>query len=415
VALKQPVPAGSSIAVKWMDLTVVTVCTLAFALNLGAILTTLLTAGFAGQRDFITYWCSGVQLVHRANPYGAGHIWQLERAAGFSLASHPLIMRNAPYALLAVYPLGFFTLRVASLIWTAAMISSAWLAVRGIARTYGGVGNRANLLAIAFAPLLSCLISGQSALFPLLGLTLFLRFVNTRPWLAGASLWLCALKPQDFVPFGVVLLAWSLWRRNWQLLLGATLSFGVSIGIVWLLDPSAWREYFSMMSAANIPDQFVPCLSTLLRVAIYPESAWLQWVPMVAGCIWGLWYLWRHPGWDWLARTPLLILVSVWTAPYSWYMDQSILLVALLPVLYRPMTRPVVWSFALLSAFVEWANLFGVPLGNKVIYPLTATAWLAWYVWATWNPPLDRSTEGHRPDSSRVTAILRTSGTTVIY
>jgi len=416
MALQRLAPEGTtSVAVKAMDLIVVTVCTLAFALNVGAILTTLLTARFAGQRDFITYWCSAVQLVHHGNPYGAGSIWQLERAAGFSLASQPLIMRNAPYALLAVYPLGFFTLRIASLIWTAAMIFSAWAAVRGIAQVYGGIGHRANLLVIAFAPLLSCLISGQSALFPLLGVILFLRFVNTRRWLAGASLWLCALKPQDFVPFGVVLLSWSLWRRNWQLLLGVTLSFSISIGVVWLLDPSAWREYFAMMSAANVLDQFVPCLSTLLRVAIRPQAAWLQWVPMVAGCIWGLWYLRRSSDWDWVTRTPLLILISVWTAPYSWYMDQAILLVALLPVLYRPVARPLVWCFVLLSAVVEWANLFGVPLGNKALYPLTATAWLGWYLWATWNPPSTPRTEGSSPVLSRVTAVLPSSETTVIY
>src|SRR3569833_3881964 len=102
-------------ASKFTDFVVVTVCTLAFALNAGGILTSLLTDGFAGQRDFLTYWCSGVQLVHHENPYGEAAIGTLERSVGFSPSLQPLIMRNAPYALVVVYPLGFLTLKDASL------------------------------------------------------------------------------------------------------------------------------------------------------------------------------------------------------------------------------------------------------------------------------------------------------------
>jgi len=372
----------SETTTKVVDFVVVTVCTLAFALNAGGILTSLLTDGFAGQRDFLTYWCSGVQLVRHQNPYDEVAIGTLERSVGFSPALRPLIMRNAPYALLAVYPLGFFTLRVASLIWSACMIAAAWWSVYIIADLYGGKGNKANLFAIAFAPILSCLISGQMALFSLLGLTLFLKFIKARPFLAGASLWLCALKPQDFVPFGVVLIIWCVLRRSFAVLWGVSAALVASLAIVRALDPSAWGEYFRMMSAAGIPNAFIPCLSTMLRVAISPSATWLQWVPITGACIWAVWYLRRHREWGWLERSPLLMLVSVVAAPYSWFMDQSILLPALLPILYRRVSRAVIWSFVLFSAAVEWANIFGVPLGNKLFYPWTASIWTVWYLCA---------------------------------
>ena len=62
---------------------VVGVCTLAFALNAAGIGATLLTPNFAGQRDFVTYWSSGHQMVQRANPYDGPAILRMEHSVGF--------------------------------------------------------------------------------------------------------------------------------------------------------------------------------------------------------------------------------------------------------------------------------------------------------------------------------------------
>ena len=45
------------------EMVVVGVCTVAFALNAAGIFTTLLTDDYAGQRDFVTYWSAGRQLL----------------------------------------------------------------------------------------------------------------------------------------------------------------------------------------------------------------------------------------------------------------------------------------------------------------------------------------------------------------
>src|ERR1035438_3477979 len=97
-----------------------------------------------------------------------------------------------------------------------------------------------DVLGFTFAPALSCLISGQMALFVLLGLALFLRLHRSRPFLAGASLWLCALKPQLFLPFGVVLLAWVIVNRQTRIVLGAAAAFGFSSAVAFALDPLVW-------------------------------------------------------------------------------------------------------------------------------------------------------------------------------
>jgi hypothetical protein len=368
------------------EFAVVGICTVAFALNAAGICTTLLTDSFAGQRDFVTYWSSGHQLVHRANPYDGAAILQMELSTGYTAGLPPLIMRNAPPSLLIVLPLGFLGVRAASLLWTLLMIVSLWLSVRMIAAMHNQAGNRLNILGFTFAPALSCLISGQMALFVLLGLVLFLRLHRTRPFLAGASLWLCALKPQVFLAFGVVLLAWIIVNRYYRILLGAAAAFAFSTAVAMVLDRGVWMHYAQMMRAAELETKLIPCMSTMLRLAINPGAVWIQGVPAALGCVWALvYYLQRRHSWDWIEHGSLLMLVSVAVAPYSWFMDQAALLPAVLHALYRNRSRNLVALLALLSAGIETANFRGVPLRNAILYPWTALVWLAWYLLATRN------------------------------
>ena len=120
-----------------------------------------------------------------------------------------------------MFPLGFINPRVAWLLWSMLMLACLAVSVYLLWILYGRPRNRRYLLGLSFGPALLCLLYGQTSLFSLLGLVLFLRLHRTRPFLAGISLWLCALKPHLFLPFGVVLLAWVLVSRSYKLLAGA--------------------------------------------------------------------------------------------------------------------------------------------------------------------------------------------------
>ncbi len=365
------------------EVAVVGICTLAFALNAAGICATLLTDNFAAQRDFVTYWSAGHQLVHRADPYDGPAILRLERSVGYSADSPPLIMRNAPPSLPIVLPLGFLGVRAASLLWTLLMLASLWTAVRIIAAMHRRTASWLNLLGLTFAPALSCLISGQTALFVLLGLVLFLCLHRTHPFLAGASLWFCALKPQLFLPFAIVLLLWIIVGRRYRILLGVAAACSFSAAVAFALDPQVWVHYAHMMRAAQLETKLIPCVSTMLRLAIDPRAVWIQGIPAALGCLWALVYYYRRRSrWDWIEDGSLLMLVSVVVAPYSWFMDQAVLLPALLHALYRNRSRNLVALLALLSAAIEIANLRGVPLRNAILYSWTAPVWLAWYLLA---------------------------------
>jgi hypothetical protein len=237
-----------------------------------------------------------------------------------------------------------------------------------------------SLLGCSFAPALACLLAGQVSLFVLLGLVLFLKFHRSSPLLAGVSLWLCMLKPHLFLPFGLVLLAWTITCRSYKVLLGAALALGASTGMILMLCPHVFIQYQQMMAAARVIEA-IPCLSIMLRWIISPNTIWLQYLPVLLGCVWALLYFRRHrDAWNWMEHGSLLMLVSVLVAPYTWLMDQAILIPALLHAAYFTRSRTLITILALASAVIETATLRGIPLLHSAFYLWSAPAWLVWYL-----------------------------------
>jgi len=252
---------------------------------------------------------------------------------------------------------------------------------------HGRPKNQVHWLGYSFAPALVCLLAGQVSIFLLFGLVLFLRLHRSRPLMAGVSLWFCLLKPHLFVPFGIVLLVWAILTRSYKLLVGTAIALVLSTAIAFALDPQVWVQYeqmMSTMSTARMQQEVIPCVSIMLRWAISPNTMWLQYLPSIFGCIWALAYFRKHHDrWDWMEHGSLLMLVSVLLAPYTWLMDQAILLPALLHAAYFSRSRSLPAVLALASAVIEIGALRGFQLLHSAAFLWTAPAWLAWYLYAT--------------------------------
>jgi hypothetical protein len=334
-----------------------------------------------GSRDFVSYWATGHQLVQHANPYDRNAISALEHAQGLD-ARAVLIMRNPPWALPLAYPLGFLGLRVAAILWSVLLLACLLLSVRIVRQLYGSPSNRLHWLALAFTPALICLTMGQTALFALLGLALFLRWHGSRPFLAGTALWLCALKPHLFLPFVAVLAAWIVFSRAWRVLAGAGAVLALSSAIASLIDPRAWLDYTALMRSPAVANEFIPCLASAIRQWVDPGATWLQYLPAALSCAWALLYFWRRrAAWDWKTHGSLLMLVSLVVAPYCWLYDQCLAIPALLDGAYTTRSRSLlaVLALAILVMDIEICAV-------RVLSPLylwTAPAWLAWYLFAT--------------------------------
>lgn len=329
----------------------------------------IMFATFSNQppkgRDFLAYWAAGQQLASRANPYDARSVLALEQSTGLSNGA-AIVMRNPPTGLIFVAPLGLLPWRQANLLWMAMLLASLVISVRLMWEMLGRPEGPVQILGYTFGPALLCLYAGQSSLFLLLGVVLFLRFHSSRPFLGGASLWLCLLKPHLFVPFGIAVSAWALFRRRYSLLTGCGVAVLTSTALSLFLDPAAWRHYASVMHTSGIDREPLPCLGAMIRLSIDPSQKWLQLAPAAAASIWTAWYFYNNRNeWDWMQHGSALLPLSLLASPYAWSTDQVIMLPALLFVASITSSTGLMAAMALGSAAVELGPFLGFAMHSR--------------------------------------------------
>jgi len=364
----------------------VTVCGIAFGCMVGILGMELISPAAPITRDYVFYWATAQQLAHHSNPYDAEAMTRIEHSAGTAAEDRVGLMRNPPWTLPLVLPLEFLSLRVGWLLWFFLLLGSLVTSVYLLWIIYGRPRNRRYLLGYTFGPALLCMVFGQTSLFPLLGLVLFLCLYRSRPFWAGVSLWLCMMKPQLFLPFGVVLIAWTVYSKSKRLAIGIAAGMATSCAVTYLMNPLEWIQYSQMVRSSGIEREYIPCLSFLLRHWLSPQSIWLQYLPAALGCAWALAYFWRRrQTWDWLTDGSLLMLVSILVAPYTWIYDQGLVIPALLQAAFLVRSRDLLVALAFLSALVEiilYCNSsYAFALTQWTYW--TSPAWLIWYLVAT--------------------------------
>ena len=256
------------------EVAIATVAGLALAVTILYIFAVPVAGKLAANRDFLSYWATGLQLVHHHNPYDRDAIWAIEHSAGLDPRT-VLIMRNPPWALPLAYPLGLLGLRFAGILWSLLLLTCLLVSIRILHKLHGSPPTRIHWLGFAFTPAIICFTMGQTTLLALLGLVLFLRFHRCHPFNAGAALWLCALKPHLFLPFAAVLAAWIVLTRAWKLLAGFAVALAFTSALATLIDPSSWTDYARLMRSPSVENQFIPCLAGALRHWLRPHSVWI--------------------------------------------------------------------------------------------------------------------------------------------
>ncbi len=359
------------------DLAIALITGLFLAVIALSLCTVPLAGKMVGFRDFVAYYATGRQLVHHADPYDSEAVRRIERDAGLPVHG-VLLMRNPPWGLPLAYPLGFLNVHIAFVVWSALMLGCLLLPLYLIRQMHGSPPNPIHWLAFSFTPALMCLNMGQTSLFALLGLVLFIRYHRAHPFGAGAALWLCALKPHLFLPFFAALAAWILFTRSYKVVAGAAAAMAASLVLAYWIDPSAFPRYFALMRSPAVVQEFVPCLSDVLRFSIRPAAVWLQYLPASLASLWALYYYWsRRHSWDWLENSCPLMLVSIVAAPYSYVYDQGVVIPAVVHGAYSTRAR---WTLLVLVAALAAIGVEATLV--KIIsrwYLWTAPFWLAWY------------------------------------
>lgn len=339
--------------------------------------------------DFISYWAAGHLLAHGQNPYDMQAVRSLEIAAGRDVGEPVLMMRNPPVAFLMALPFGWMAPKTGVILWMFFLIGALALASRLIWQINGRPNSLLNYLGFGFAPVLACLMARQTGILLLLGIALFLFLFKQRPYLAGAALLLCALKPNFFVPFGIALLLWCVTHeKGYRILAGFGVALTGSCALAYALDPHAWSQYAGMMRMGGALNEVVPRLGAELRLLIDPRAVWIQFAPEMMACAWTVWYFWtRRRSWDWMDHGLVLLLVGAMCTPYGFVYDEAMLLPAILAGAFRcrELRRPL-WPLAVLVV----AELLELEMGAAIIsrsYLWTTPAGLFWYLYATGRLP----------------------------
>lgn len=333
-----------------------------------ALLTAAVWSNIASN-DFICYWSAAKTLQSNHNAYDSSAILAIERSYGAKYTA-PYIMRNPPWALFLVTPLGLFPAPIAAFFWMSAIISAAFLSLHLLKQM-----PHAPVAVFLFAPLLACVKFGQTGTFLLLGIALFFRYVRSKPFFAGMALILPALKPHLFLLLWPLLLFDCLRKRQFRVLAGAATSFALACTFALLVDHDAWNHYLIAARSEHIEAQHLATLGWAMRSAIAPSQIWIQFVPALLGIAWA--FHRYHAAWNWLEDGSLLVAASVLVSPYSWPTDQVLLLPFVLCAFRYASKRDVVVFgavnvAAICSIWQDWKSL--------------VTLWMipAWTIWCWW-------------------------------
>jgi hypothetical protein len=357
------------------------------------------------NRDYFSFWSAGQALSHNQSPFGAivtvldhgeptRHVicpeWTARpqgssplREVRTNVVDYPCIL-YPPFALFLTAPLGFMSVRAGAVFWSLEIIGLVVTSIRILWTMHGEPEGRLHLLGYLFAPVMACLLAGQTSAILLFGLTLFLNLHCSRPLLAGVALSLCLIKPHLFAPFMLCILLWSISRRSWRVLSGIALGFCAMSLVAVAMRSSIWSDYLAMLRLGQIQKLFIPNLSTIFRIAIDPASYRLQFVPEFAACMWAVWYFTRNRAtWNWNTSGSLVLLVSVVAVPYSWFTDEAILLPAILASIFALARQGCsLIAYGVIAAAALFEVLSGIQMPSG-LYIWTPLAWLCWYLWAS--------------------------------
>jgi Glycosyltransferase family 87 len=288
--------------------------------------------------DYVEYWAAGRLNLSGGNPYSGDQMLPLERVAGRK--TEVLLMWNPPWTLALAMPLALFSYPISRLIWHILSIAMILMATNWTWKLLGGSTQKywlAWVIAFTFFPTLIVLRMGQIGPVLLLGVAGFLHFEqNKRYWLAGAFAVLLTIKPHLMYLVCISILVWSLDRRRWSILGGGAIALFLATITAMMFNPHVITQYLNATLEDSPLVWMTPTFGSLLRLLFGLERKWLAFIPMVAGIFWlGASGLRHRVDWLWADRMPLLLLVSLVTAPFGWSFDQVVLLPAVLQAMIQ--------------------------------------------------------------------------------
>lgn len=335
-------------------------------------------------QDFAAYWAAAH--LFQQNPYSMQQTQSLEKSAG--LVSAPLVVKNPPWVIVLLLPLGLFGYHSAFAMWTVMSVCVVVGCAKAVWDRWGaGPSLVPALLSLIFGPTVVLLMLGQFTALVLLGALIFCIAVSKKQdWLAGASLLLVIGKPHIALLFLLSVALWTVLYKRWIVLVSGTLALVVASSTALAINSHILAQFWRRTQLAVGETESYPSYPNLGGM-LYSISGLhiLALLPQLAGLIWLAFYWRKHcSNWDWESHGLVVLLSSVVCSYYSWPYDEILALPALIAVFARGDRRMFLAVFALtdLGYAVYISGIAGHFGYSYMFLSWTATGWLLTYVLA---------------------------------
>jgi Glycosyltransferase family 87 len=359
----------------------VMVCLVASSLVL---LATPTATSRASSNDFAFYWTAAKIVLEGGNPYSLSDTLALQRRLDF-LGKGRLIMLNPPWALPLVAPFGLLSFSTGKSLWLLLSLGLMFISILWLWEIYGAGRDPLIgwIVACTFLPVAVVLAIGQIGPLILFGLAGYLRFeARHEDFVAGAFLFLVALKPHLVWLLWIALWLCALYQRRWKPLLAFLATLAVAGFLAILLDHSAFYQYAGLFGREKTVFQETPTLGGLLRhVSGFPP---MQLLPLGVAVAWftAYWVRWSS-SWEWRFHLPIVLLVSMVATPYSYFFDQVVLLPSVFcATAFVLRSRRSLWPRAAIAYLSMncFVLLLILTRHTTLSYSWTALAWLILFV-----------------------------------
>ena len=332
-------------------------------------------------QDLAQYWAAAH--LFSQDPYSMELTKAFEHSAGIVAA--PLVVKNPPWAIVLLLPLGLLGYHSAFAIWSVlsvCLVAGCAKAVWDISGS--GPSLAPALLSLIFGPTVVLLMLGQFTVLVLCGSVLFCVMVRKkRDWLAGASLLLIIGKPHIALLFLIAVFLWSFFSRRWIVLVSGAVAWLAASGAALAINPHIFAQFWRRTMLVVGEREPYPNVGGMLYSLSGAHA--LALLPQIVGLIWLAFYWREHRShWDWDDHGLAVLLCSVACSYYSYPYDEVLALPALTAAFAKGDRRIFLMVFALTNlgygGYISGiAGHFGY--GSMFLW-WTAAGWLLAYVLA---------------------------------
>jgi len=334
--------------------------------------------------DFYPLWAAGRLTLEGVNPYDNQATISVLEQAGVLLTANPGGFHYPPWTLWLFSLIALWPLPVAIAIWTFVQLGCCYYAVRLIHQLFPvtrfpSSSVKELICLLSFFPLLKALVFGQPTPLILIGILVFIRFQNSRQFIAGLTLGFALITPHLLLALLPFWLLQDFRKGSILTTVGLITAVALQTGVSFILYPDFISGFINEISQLHAERSALPQVTIGHAINLVTGTTWATLaLPIIAVC------LSCSLAWSRLPRRKLealLLTLSLLCSPYAFSHDYLLLLPIYLGVCVSLLLRFTSLALAvILLQGVATLLIIGQSLKDNEIYflwmPISLLAFL---------------------------------------